>query len=283
MTQTSKQIVLKDPNADFLALKQSSLDLAATCDKIVITDATSLQIAHQQYSLLKAKRKQVEDLRVSGQADALKHCQGVNALAKALDTPMKISYEAGEKKILAFNKAEFVKAQAEQNRINGIKSEISKYSAEATKEFDKCKTIEDLTAAREAWIIHFEQPATWVEFDTDYKNVRVVLNDYCKQKRMEIQTPAQVDETASEAIKEVLEEKVAEVGVQEVAQAGFTTTTKFRGLPRYRIVDEAAIPREWLMVDDSKVKAYQKANKDTLGNGEIVTGIEFYIEENVKI
>ncbi|MES3018204.1 MAG: hypothetical protein V4721_10515 [Bacteroidota bacterium] len=283
MTATSKQLTTKDSAEAFLALKKSSMEIAAACDKISITDDTSLQLATQNLRNLNSTIGQIEIIRVAEKKPYKEAGEQIDALAKELSKPLALSLDAGKKKILKYNNDKLAAANAEQNRINGIKSEISKYSADAMKAFNECKTIEDLTAKRDDLIKNYFAPGTWAEFDADYQNVRVVLNDYCKQRRIEIQTPAQVDETASEAIKEALEEKVAEVGIQEVANAEFTTTTKFRGLPRYRIIDEAAIPREWLMVDDAKVKAYQKENKETLSNGEVVTGIEFYIEENVKI
>ena len=72
---------------------------------------------------------------------------------------------------------------------------------------------------------------------------------------------------------EVVEAPVVEV----VKPKGLTETWKFK------VVDESAIPRELLILDEKKVKDWLKTNKDKLSNGLVVGGIEFYIEESIRL
>ena len=276
------QLTVKYAEATFLQLQQSSQEIAEKCAKIEIVDDLTFQLATQNYSMLKSTIGQIEEIRVKEKAPYLDAGKQIDALAKKLSSPLETVLEGGKKKAMAYNQEKLRIAQAEQKRINDIKSAMSKYSSEAVNFISECTTMEELTMMRNQWVVEFPTDL-WAEFSVESAQIKLSLNDLCKNKRIEITTPQQADETISESIKEAIVEKVAEVGIQEVAKAEFQTSTKFRGLPRFRVVDEKSIPREWLMLDESKVKAYQKEFKDTLGNGQVVHGIEFYIEESVNI
>jgi len=167
----------------------------------------------------------------------------------------------------------------EKKRVeDAIKADMSKYSSDTMNAISGSLTMEELTLSRENRIVKFTPPETWSKFDKEYQAIRVALNDFCKQIRIEIQTPAQADEVITEAIKDVVVEKVA-----EITQTAFETTTKFRGTWRYEVIDLAAVPRGLLMIDDKKVKEFIKTDKDSLKNGEIIAGIKFFVEESVTI
>jgi len=281
----STQLTTKDAEQSFIALKTSAKEIAEKCSKITIADDTSLLLATQQYSLLKGTIKDIETLRVKEKAPYLDAGKQIDALAKTLSSPLEIVLSAGEKKILAYNKEKQEKAQAEINRINALKSAVSKYSAETMKSIDACKTMPELAEVRNNQIVNKVMPIEWTEVEADYKAIRITLNDYAMAKRIEIETPAQADETLAESIKEAVIEKVEEVGQQEVAQAEFTTTSKIKGTWRFEVVDLSLVSREFLMIDEKKVKEYVKKRKDanTLSDGLIEDGIKFFIEESVNI
>ena len=278
-----KDLTLKTTEATFLALQKSSQELAERCDHLTIVDDISLQIATQNYSMLKDSIKQIEEIRVKEKAPYLDAGKQIDALAKKLSSPLDQSLESGRAKVMAYNKIKREEAEKIQRRINMIKEAIQKYSSDAIKSFNSATTIEDLTEARSEWVLNFPGEEVWFEFMADAELMKSNLNDYCKARRIEIVSPAQADQYLSDSINEVIEENVAEVGVVEIAQAQFQTTTKFRGTPKFRIVDESAIPREFMVVDESKIRAYQKEYKDILSDGEIRFGIEFYIEQTVII
>lgn len=276
----------KNAEATFLALQQSSKELAERCSKLTITDDISLQLVTQQYSLLKATIKQIEDIRVKEKAPYLDAGKQIDALAKKLSEPLSTELSSGEKKILAYNRLKAEIAQKEQNRINAIKSAISKYSADAIAEINKCTTIEQLTETRQGWVVNWiPSMETFGEFVENAKEVKIVLNDLCKAKRIELQTPAQADETISETITEAIVEQVAEVGSQEIAQAEFTTTSRLKGTWRFEVVDLSLVPRDLLMIDEKKVKELLKQRKEanSLSDGLVSDGIKFFLEESVTI
>lgn len=277
------QLTTKNAEDAFLSLQKSANEIAEKCSKLTITDDTSLLLVTQQYSLLKGTIADIEKLRVKEKAPYLDAGKQIDALAKKLSTPLENVFTEGSKKILAYNKQKQEKAQKELNRINDIKSAISKFSSEAIKRLGECKTIEELTSVREQLIVQYVPDSQWTEFDTEYQQVRVALNDYAKAKRIEITTPAQADETLTESIKEAIVDKVEEVGVQEVAKAEFTTTSKIKEKWLFEVVNLAEVPREYLMLDEKKVKEFIKNNTELLVNGEVQAGIKFFIEESVTI
>ncbi len=274
----STELSIKSAESSFLVLKANCDKLIKQCSELTITDALSLKIANQQYSLLKAQMKEVEDYRVEIKAPGLDFCRQIDALASVVYDPMEIALNAGRKKVLSYNDQEKAKALAEQNRINAIKSKLSKYSAESIAAFDACKTEEELSILRNGLILGFPEHV-WEEFGADAKEMKLKLNDYCKQRRIEINTPAQADETASEAIKEAIVEQVEEIKVVSEYVAPKGITGKFV----HEIIDISQVPREYLMLDESAIKKFIKENSDKLSDGMIEGGIKFVWTENVKI
>jgi hypothetical protein len=96
----------------FAALQKAATDIAIQCDKITITDATTLAIAHQQLSLANEKLKQIETLRTQLKQPSLEVGRGIDALAKPLSTPIADAIARGKAKIVAWNKSQEVKVVA---------------------------------------------------------------------------------------------------------------------------------------------------------------------------
>jgi hypothetical protein len=277
------QLTTKNAEDAFLSLQKSANEIAEKCSKLTITDDTSLLLVTQQYSLLKGTIADIEKIRVKEKAPYLDAGKQIDALAKKLSTPLETVLAEGGKKLLAYNKMKAEIAQKEQNRINTIKSAISKYSAAGVVAISGCKTIEELAKVRQKGILDFVPPAEWSEFDAEWQAVKVALNDLCIARRIEITAPAQADETLTESIKDAIVDKVEEVGVEEVAKAEFTTTSKIKGTWRFELVDKSQLIQPWIAVDEKAVKSWIAKNKDNIGNGEIVDGIKFFIEESVTI
>jgi hypothetical protein len=234
--------------------------------------------------LLKGTIKNIEDIRVKEKAPYLDAGKQIDALAKKLSLPLESVLSDGEKKLLAYNRMKAEIAQKEQTRINAIKSAISKYSSEAISAINECKTIEQLTEARQGWVVNFIPSAKdYAEFLADAEAMKINLNDLCKAKRIEMIAPEQADETLTESIKEAIVEKVEEVGAVESKAGEFTTTSKIKGTWRFELVNLAEVPREYLMLDEKKVKEFIKNNTEQLVNGEVQAGIKFFIEESVSI
>lgn len=63
-----------------------------------------------------------------------------------------------------------------------------------------------------------------------------------------------------------------EIDKPETAIATGSGLVKFRTVPKFEIVDEAKVPREYLVIDEAKVRESMKEGKE-------IAGIRFYTEE----
>lgn len=272
------QLIIKNAEESFLSLQKQCTALIEQCSKIEITDETSCQIAKQNYSMLNSQIKLIEELRVREKEPYLQGGKQIDALAKKFSEPLSAEFEAGKKKVLAFEKEKQRIAMEETLRVNAIKSSISKYSADTMKEIDNCTTMDDLTSIRQKLIVDKVMPSEWMEFEQDYLLVRQTLNDYCKAKRIAISTPQQADESVNEIIVKVAEQQIESIVAQE-----YIPLTKIKGKWNFALVNEASLPRELMSLDEKKVKAWLKDNSEALADGQVVNGIKFFIEESVNI
>lgn len=65
------------------------------------------------------------------------------------------------------------------------------------------------------------------------------------------------------------------------AQSDLEKTKGVRYIWKFELVDIEFAPKEWLTIDEAKVKEYMKANKDSLKDNEVINGIKFYKESSV--
>jgi hypothetical protein len=270
-----KEITIKTAETTFLALKKTANELAQKCASIVISDESSKQIAIQNYSMLKEKIWQIEEIRVKEKAPYLDAGKQIDALAKALKDPMDVVLQEGRNKIKEYDTFQAQIAKIEADRLQVIKDEITAHAKNSITLFDQCDTIELLSKARDRVVVNFIPPIAWQEVDELYQLTKISLNDYCKQRRIEIMSPKQADESVAQMIKEEIAETI-----EKATPVAYQSTTKMRGTPKFNVLDLGAVPREWLMVDEAKVKEYQKANKGITG---IVNGIEFFVDYSVTI
>lgn len=278
----SQEIQLKSETAQFDALKKRATEMSAQVDKIIVTDSTTLAIATQNLSLLKATMKQIEEVHQAVKAPHWAACKAIDKLKNDLYNPMEAAYNAGNKKILAYQQEMQRKALAEQNRILAIKNAIAKYSNDAIKEMDACTTMDALREVRERLILNAPKDQ-WAEFLPDFEKTIVTLNDYAKSRRTSIQTPAQADAEETVAIKEAIVENNEIIGTQEIAE---TFVPKMKGLRKtwnHEMVDISSVPHEWLTLNEEAVTAWRKANVDKLVNGVVIDGVKFFQVESLTI
>ncbi len=104
------QELLLNGEAQFNALKQAAIDVAEQCNKITITDTTTLAIAQQQLSLVKEKWNAVEAIRKTLKQPSLDEGKAIDDLAKPLLMPLNDALLYGKAKIIAYDKLQQVKA-----------------------------------------------------------------------------------------------------------------------------------------------------------------------------
>lgn len=100
------ELLLKDGEAQFNALKKSALEVAEQCNKIEITDATTLSIAQQQLSLVKEKYNAIEALRKKLKQPSIDQGRAIDDLAKPLLYPLDDALIKGKAKILVWDRSQ---------------------------------------------------------------------------------------------------------------------------------------------------------------------------------
>lgn len=79
----------------------------------------------------------------------------------------------------------------------------------------------------------------------------------------------------AEIAKQLMLAKTEEEASQIELEAEANKTTRLRHQWKFEVADESQIPREWLCVDEAKVKEYMSANKEFLKEGTI-NGVRFF-------
>lgn len=277
------QITLKNEEAQFSALKKQATDIAEQCNKLTVTDDTSLAVTTQNLSKAQDTIKDIEAKRVLLKKPFYDAGTQIDALAKKLSLPIQTAVAAGKNKILAYNAEVKRKALVESNRILGIKNAIADYSNDAIAEMDNCKTMEELREVRERLVVNHPGAEKWFEFLPNFLETRNTLNEYAKSVKTRILTPAQADEEETIAIAEVIQEANNQIGTEAIAE---TVVAKLKGSTqrlKWRVSSLEEVPLEWLQVNDKEVEDYKKNNKDTITDGFVFQGIEFYFEESLTI
>ena len=63
-------------------------------------------------------------------------------------------------------------------------------------------------------------------------------------------------------------------------QANKTRGVKY--LWKFELVDKTKLSEDWITMDESAVKEFLKAKKDTLKDGEVISGVRFYKDQSVS-
>lgn len=253
------------------------------CAPLEVKDEATLKIATTALADLKGFEKEIEAMKAKLKEPYLKAGKEIDRLAAQFSDPIEKALLKGKDKIYAYNEILRQKAAKEQERISGIKRSIENYAKTCIIAMDSCENIKDLTEVFEKHIKAFPGPEKWFELDAEAQVMRRTLKDYCSARKTQILTPDQVDEEEAPAIKEVIQEQIQEVGKEEIKQAEFSSSTAFRGTWKFELVDINAVPDDWFIVDEEKVKAFMKANKKTLEKQPLQNGFKFYLEQTIII
>lgn len=271
---------------EFNKLKLKCSEVVARANGLSIYDATTLQIATQVLSEVKQAYDNVEAKRKDLKRPHHEAGLAVDKLAKVLSTPLELALNGGKSKIMKFNMEEEKKAEKKRQEIEAIRIQIANYSKTTMIAIDFARSEKEL---KDIWdkdikVGVFPGEEKWKELLPEANVMRSNLQDYIKQAKIDLLTPQQADPEVKAIIKEVAVEQVATVGQDQIKAATFTSSTKFRDSQmKFELVDISAVPAEWLTVDEDKVKAYIKANKDTLKAGDLKNGFRFFKEQSVVI
>ncbi len=263
------------------SLTKISQEIALQCDQIVINDETTLAVATQILSKANDKAKEIEKMRVALKDLYFQAGKKIDEIAKAIMKPLEEAVVKGKQKIIDYDTEKKRIAQIEIDRINGIKMAMENWHNKAIAAFNACTTDKELVVANDTYIVNFPSDDKFAEFLGEGQVMRKTLHDYTKQMRIAINTPKEADTEVLPVIEQVIATQVAEVGTEALIDAQAEKTRGMTGNWRFRVSNKNIILAEYLCVDEVKVKAFMKENKDLLGKGANISGVEFYFEPSV--
>lgn len=269
--------------ARFEALKKQSQQIAENCSQLTVTDDTSLAVATQNLSKLKEFIRNLEKLRKETKEPYLKAGQQIDALAKNLSNPLEAALKSGETNILAYNKIKEEEARKEQQRIQSIKNDISNYQSQAIAKINACEDEAELNLVYENVVKNFPDATLWQEFNLEAQEMRLLLRNYCSQKKIQLTAPKEADETVAEVIQETITAQLEVFGAEEIKEAEFTTTSNIKDKWVFELVDASELRTEWRALNEKAVKEFLKTPPLPLEDGAIICGVRFYIEKQLKI
>jgi hypothetical protein len=251
-------------------VKQALEEEANKAMMIVVKDPLSLSIAEQSLTKLNDLVKAVEVERVEGNKPILAAQRGLNAVAAYIvEAPEKAMKHLKEEKTVWI-----LRCEALQKKVDNL-------SAWCQQRLEKSETVEHCNPVIEKLETC---PGEEVYFEY-YSQVKVIVDNYTKLfklKKTEIEMLEDATPDEVESIQETIAEaKEAIVEAQEVVI--HTPVKKTRRPFIFEVVNLDEVPREFLMIDEKKVKEWMKNNPDKLVDGKVINGIKYKQDLRVTV
>jgi len=268
---------LKESLAKFEGVKKQLEDAAKPCLLIKVTDPASLSVCESQLSKINDLVKAVEVVRVAEKAPHFERCKAIDAAAAYVsELP-----EAALEHLKTQKKDYILKVEAEKKRKEALQAKVDAMAAFMKSNFESIEEIDKLDAFVDR-INNITFKKTYQDFELQAKEIADNYLKLFSLKRTELEALETASPDEVEAIKEAsaelvatIEEKAVEVKV-EAAQADFGVIKKVRRPFKHELVDITKVPKDWLMLDESKVKEWMKVNSDNLVDGQILNGVKFF-------
>lgn len=245
---------------------------ALLCMKIKVTDTTSLSVCENSLTKINDLVKSVEEVRISEKEPYLKRGKAIDDAAKYVSSLPKEAIEH-----LKDQKKAYV---LEQERKKALKDLAEKIGDTLKAKLESFIDIESLDKYVEA-IKNFDYKAKYEDYAS---NAIVIKNSYMtlfELKRKELEAiesgiPEEIEaiQVAQEEAKETIEEEKVERVIQ--SSFAFSDPKKVRRPWAFELIDLNKVPKDWLMLDESKVKEFLKNNKDELVENKVINGIKFF-------
>ena len=271
---TLQELIVQTPELKSSLLKFENVKLqldkaAETCLQIKVTDDASLSVCENQMGRVNELIKAVEAVRVAEKKPHFERGKAVDAAAAYVSESSEVALKHLKDEKIAWIK----KQDEEKKRKDDILASIDKTKHWCKLRLEMVKDYADCDYC----IVKLNELLDNSEFYKEfYPQVEEVVNNYVRLFRLQQQELAAVSPDELDAIKEVQEEIKQSIESAVIEEAPIEVISKVRRPWMFRVVDTSLIPREFLMIDESKIKAYVKANQDTLKDGEVINGIEYF-------
>lgn len=274
-------LVIQNPNLtslkQFEGLKQQLDESANQCLKIKVTDESSLKVCENSLSKFNDLVKAVEDKHKELKKPHWDNCTAIDGAKNYI-----LNFEIDPIKYLKDEKLAYIaivekenkRKQELEDRFNAAKRYLNNAleNLDTVKSCDSIIDVIPLPVNKDKW-----QELT-PQVEELYKNYITLFE--LKKKELEATETATPDEL--EAIQQVAEEAKTKIEVAAVVTPIQTVSiSKTRKTWKFEVANIADVPKQWLCVDEEKVKEYMAIQKDLLVDGQVIKGIKFYQQTSV--
>jgi hypothetical protein len=266
---TVQNPTLKVALAKFENVKQQLDERAKQCLLIKVTDEDSLSVCENQLSKINNLVKTVEKVRKDEKQPYLEKGKAIDSAAAYVSDLPEVALKHLKDEKIAYIRV----VEAENKRKKDIQDSIEKTKfwhqsrLETVKDYAEC----DLCINR--LLKALDKQEFYQEF---FPNIQEVVSDYSMLFRLKQQEFSAESPYELEAIKEVQVEIKKNIESADVPKVELEVISKVRRPWRHEVINIEDVPREFLMVDDAKVKEWMKSQESTLVDGGVVNGIKFF-------
>lgn len=278
---TLQELIVQTPELKSSLLKFENVKLqldkaAETCLQIKVTDENSLAICENQLGKINELVKAVESVRKSEKEPHFDRCKAIDAAAAYVSELPEVALKHLKDEKIAYIKA----VEAENKRKKDIQDSIEKTKTWCQSRLEMVKDHADCELCINRLNEVLGREAIYQEF---FPQIQEVVSYYARLFRLKQQEFAAESPDELEAIKEVQAEIKQNIESADVPKVEIEVISKVRRPWTFEVVDINLVPKEFLMVDESKVKEYLKVNSDSLEDGKVVNGIKYYKDLKVTV
>jgi hypothetical protein len=253
------------------------LDKAAeTCLQIKVTDSDSLSVAENNMGKMNDLVKVIEKTRKDEKQPYLEKGQAIDAAAAYVSELSEVALKHLKDEKIAYIR----KVEAENKRKQDIQDSIEKTKHWCQSRLEMVKDYAGCDYCINRLLEVLDREAVYQEF---FPQIQEVVSDYTRLFNLKKQEFAAESPDELEAIKEVQAEIKQNIESADIPKVEVEIISKVRRPWCFEIVDINLVPKEFLMIDESKVKEYLKANSESLEDGKVVNGIKYYKDLKVTV
>lgn len=267
-------------------------DLKNQATAIIISDENTLAQANQILSKINTHLKETKTKGLAMRKPYNEAADIIISFEKLVTTPLDEAIKIGKEKLKQWNDAELEKARLAREEAEKQKKLFNDIVDQLQHKIKICNTVEECekltTSINDKWPTDDKfgpyAPEALIQKNfflniLSTKKISIASNniDGLKESDKELNNSTQ-------ATKEAIQEKQQEI-TGNISDS--VTKSSTRKTPKYEIIDESKLPREWLMPNPDKLKEHLNAIKSTLESGPNQSvehhGVKFYIDNTVIV
>jgi hypothetical protein len=269
---TLQELIVQTPELKSSLLKFENVKLqldkaVETCLQIKVTDENSLAVMENQLGKMNDLVSAVNEMHKVGKKPYLDKCN---------------AYDGAKNYVLDFKVDPIEYLKDEKKRFIILTNEYESFLRWASNTYNTIDNIEQCDSLLTTYKKEVKEER-WKGFTERVKAEVEKYKKLVELKKEELTALENATPDEAEAIKQNAEEAKQEIESADVTPAISISFKKTRNPWTYEVVDINSVPKEFLMVDESKVKEYLKANSDSLEDGKVVNGIKYYKDLKVTV